>query len=536
MVNLQAFPNDIFNCIIERLVITIGIHKAILLRTVNRSFNAAILEAICVSQIVDIYDPATPNLVRSMGPTLRGKVFVVKSHSAEVTSKSHLSVIANVNLKLDTLTGETDEETTKCRHESIAQAVGIVHSVSQWGKEPVDAKLEAQNLLSGAIIIGDLSLVKSLLASGESSPTLADVNGATPYFGRPLTLAAAWGHLEIVRFLLDCDARPDLFSSRYQPGEDSKGENTDWDPQDEASLWHVSSYRDPPASALRAAVLGGYEDIVHLLLLPQYRLSSTKFEYLRAVLAGARVGRLDLIQTLFEAVGKCLSDFPGLGREMIWEAIRYDQKEVVQMLLDEGVDINAFPVPDNRTYRGTLQIAASLGNISMVRFLIERGADVNFVGFNRAGNLPIEVAARCGQEEVVVLLLEQGSDPARALRSAAEGGQSRVVKLLLDRFPDLPQREEGDVGREALWKALAVRNLTAIAMLVKGGVSLNEGYEYSATLPINLAKQGLGSWVVEHLISLGAQDTDAVAFTDKNPVNVGGVLVSERTWEWVGKY
>jgi len=185
MVDLQAFPNEIFNYIIERLVIKIGIQKAVLLRTVNRSFNAAILEAICVSQVVDIYDPATPNLWRSMGSTLRGKVFVVKSLSTEATSKTHLSVIANVNLKLDTLAGESDEKTTKCRHESVAQAVGLMHCVSRWGKEPVDAKLEAQNLLSGAIIIGSLPLVKSLLASKESSPALADVNGVTPYFGRP---------------------------------------------------------------------------------------------------------------------------------------------------------------------------------------------------------------------------------------------------------------------------------------------------------------------------------------------------------------
>jgi len=327
-----------------------------------------------------------------------------------------------------------------------------------------------------------------------------------------------------------------LFSSRYRPGEDSQGENTDWGPQNEASLRHVCSYNDPPASALSAAVLGSYGDIVHLLLLPQYRLSSTKIEYLRAVQAGVRVGRLDLIQTLFETVGKSLSDFPGLGSEMIWEAIRYDQKEVVQMLLDNGVDINAFPDPDNRTLRGTLQIASSLGNTSMMRFLIERGADVNFVGLIRDGNLPIEGAARCGQEEAVELLLEQDADPARALQSAAEGGQSRVIKLLLDKFADLPQREEGDVGRRALWGALAGRNLTAITTLVEGGVSLNEGYEYSATLPINLAKQGSGSWLVEHLISLGAQDTDTVAFTDKYPVNVGRVLASERTWEWIGKY
>ena len=524
MIDLQAFPDDIFNRIIERLVIIIGIQKAVGLRTVNRLFNAAILEAICVSQVVDIYDPATPYLVSYIASTLRSKIFVVKSRFANATSKSHLFVIANVNRTLDTVIGETQEELVKYRHESVAEMVSFMHSVSSWGDEPVDAKLEAQNLLSGAIIIGNLPVVKLLLASKESSPALAEINGATPYFGRPLTLAAARGHLEIVHYLLDCGARPDMFSGHDRPGEDS---------QDNELLQRVTRYRDPPASALCAAILGGYEDIAHLLLLPQYRISSTKFEYLRAILAGVRVGRLHLIQTLFKTIGKSPSDFPGLGNEMIREAIRYDRKEVVQMLLGNGVDINAFPDRDIRKYRGTLHIAASLGNSSMVRFLIERGADVNF---NNSGSLSIEAAARCGQEEIVEMLLEQGADPVAALRSAAEGGQPRVIKLLLDKFADLPNRDEGNAGREALWKALAARNLMAITILVKGGVSLNEGYEYPSLLPINLAKQGSGPWVVNHLISLGAQETDTIAFTDKYPVNIGGVLVSERTWEWVGKY
>jgi ankyrin repeat protein len=532
MVGLQSVPQELLNEIIEHLLVVIGIQKAVMLRTVHRSFNTAILEAICVSQVVDIFDPATPYLVNAMGSTLRGKIFAVKSLSTEATTKSYLSIIASVNHTLDRFVGETDEETTKRRHESVAQ------TVAPWGKEPGDPSLEAgaQNLLSGAIVIGNLPLVKELLESNESSPALADVNGSSPYFRRPLTLAAAWGHLEITQYLLDCGARPDLFTSRYPPGDDTKVDDKDWDPKDETRFSGLSSYRNSPLSALSAAVLGGYEDIVHLLLLPQYRLPSTKFEWLRALLAGARAGRLDLIQKIFETLGKSLSDYPGLGNEVIWEAIRSDRKEVVQMLLDNGVDVNAFFYPGNRRYCGTLQIAASTGNASMVRYLIERGAKVNFDGLNRAHNLPIEIAALCGHKEVVQLLLEQGADPSRAIRRAAKGGQPRIVKFLLDKYPDLPQREEGDVGRETLWNAMASKNLTAIDILVESGVSLNEGYEYEATLPINLAKQGYGTWVVEHLISLGAEDTKEVTYADKCPVTVGEVLVSERTWQWAGKY
>ncbi|CAG8982056.1 hypothetical protein HYALB_00008783 [Hymenoscyphus albidus] len=529
MIDLQAFPKDIFTLIIEQLVIGVGIHTAVRLRTVNKSFDTAIIEAICVSQVVDIYDPATPDLVYFIGSTLRGKIFLTKLLSAKATSKPHFSVIAQVCQTLDDLIGETDEVLVKCRHNNISEAVGSLYSVYSRDK-PVDAELEVQNLLSGAILCQSLPLVKLFVES------FADVNGATPYFGRPLNLAASTGNLEIFLYLLDCGASTVSFSSTNQY-EDIHGEESDWKSPDEAALWHIAStYRDPPASTLRAAVLGGHEKIIDLLLLPQHLVCASRFEYFRAILVAVRSGRLDLIKKLFHITGKELSEFPGFGKEMIWEAVRCDRKDVVQFLLDNGVDINVFPDPDIRTYRGTLQIAASRGNISMVSFLIERGADINFNGPNKAGGLPIEVAAQYGQEEVVGLLLEHGADPSKALRSAAKGSQQRVVKLLLEKFTDLPFQEDGDVGREALWNAIAARNLTAIALLVDAGISLNDGYEYSTLLPINIAKQGPGPWVVNYLISLGAQETDAVAYTDECPVNIRGILVSERTWEWVSKY
>jgi hypothetical protein len=239
--------------------------------------------------VVDIHDPNTPDLAYAMTDQLRGKIFLAKSRLAAAKNKyTYLSVIASVNQALDILTGETSTKVLRHRHESVAQAVNIVQDL------PLDSRMEAQNNLSGAIIIGDLHLVKILLAADESSPALADVNTNTPYFGRPLIIAATWGHAEIVSYLLDRGARPDLFSSTRKSGDESKWENHEWDPEDEASIWHVASYRQSPASALRGAVLGGYDNIVHLLLLPEHRITCSNLEYLRAIVAGVRTGRLDL--------------------------------------------------------------------------------------------------------------------------------------------------------------------------------------------------------------------------------------------------
>jgi ankyrin repeat protein len=152
---------------------------------------------------------------------------------------------------------------------------------------------------------------------------------------------------------------------------------------------------------------------------------------------------------------------------MLREATRYGQEKVVLWLLEKGIDVNAFPWHIRNTNHSALQIAASLGNLSMVRLLLNRGADVNLNGLNTTGHPSIEGAARCGQEAIVELLIVHGADPRKALLSATAGGQPRLIRLLLNRLPDLPNRKSGDVGRMALLKAFACRNLRAITMLWK---------------------------------------------------------------------
>ncbi|KAK2589384.1 hypothetical protein QQS21_012940 [Conoideocrella luteorostrata] len=536
MPGLQSCPREILDIIIDHLVIIIG-PRAVFLRPVSRAFDSSILDALCVRQVIDITD------MYYISSAIRGRIAEVKSRSAEAAHLHYLSVIANVNQKLDAMTGETDEELLKQRHEAVAETV--YHGISPY--RAYDAKWEAQNLLSGAVIIGNLPIVKSILAGRpESSDSLPDVNGATPYFGRPLALAAGWGHVEIVRYLLDSGARSDTICGCHIFQGYSVTAGEDWDPKCGSSLLDAQFEINHPAtapSALRAAVLGGYRHIVRTLLLPEYRISASKVEYLAAIAAAARVD-VDLIQIMFEAIGKSLSDYPWLGLKMMLNAVEYDRKDVVQMILDKGVvyvNTAAWGSISVPMYGTALQVAARMGNTKMMRFLLERGACVSLDVKPKWALQPIESAARCGQVEAVELLLDLGADPATALGHAADNGQIRVVKLLLDRYPDLVRSEGGDVGRLALLRALSIRNLAVVTLLAQRGVSFIERFQhglgyYNRSLTDVIEERTWGTWVRKHLISLGVEITDCDGHEDLYPPRLRGIKVRECTWQWAGRY
>lgn len=529
MTTLRTCLPEVLDIIMDHLVIAVGIQKAVLLRTVHKAFDSAILNAICTRQVVDIDDPATPRLAHRMNPKLRGKILAQKSRAISNFSKGYVHAIANVNDALDMLLDGLDEE-ARARHESIAEFV-----ILKEANDRITDKIKFQNILCGAAIIGNTSIARSMLLFDESKPTQATVNGVTPYFPTALTLAAATSNLEMVQFLLDNGARLET-EARFWKMHQDLAELGDWNSHDENRHWSVLFELHP--GALRAAVSGGNTNLVRLLLSPEHRLPTTSLEYLRAILAGARAGRLDLVDLLFVSIGKSLSDFKNLDKFMMWEAIRGDQSEVVQMLIKEGVDINALPYGDGYPLRGTLHLAASLGKTRPMKILLDEGANIN-AGPRSYGGLPLEGAAIRGQKDTVDILLDRGGDPARAFCAAANGSQAWLMKHLLSRFPE--ELTDVLVFQRCFREAVESRNLRAMDILVEAGAPINECYNDEGAdnmLPIDRAMAYYGhSWVVEHLLALGSRITGNVQPRgwDHNVI-VRKVLVTKRTWDWVGRY
>ena len=95
-----------------------------------------------------------------------------------------------------------------------------------------------------------------------------------------------------------------------------------------------------------------------------------------------------------------------------------------------------------------LHLAAAVGDVNLVKELLEKGANPN--AKDRFNQTPLHFAARHGHVEVVKLLLEYKADPnakdkdsVTPLHAAASNGRVDVVKLLLEYGAD-PKVEDKD--------------------------------------------------------------------------------------------
>jgi len=176
---------------------------------------------------------------------------------------------------------------------------------------------------------------------------------------------------------------------------------------------------------------------------------------------------------------------PVTAQDLLGAALDKTVSEV-QKILDAGIDVDACDATARET---ALMVASGGGNMEVVRYLIERGADINAkscegstaimpaVHRNRADIVglliskgakvnyaietgykftPLQLACQLGHVEIVKCLLDAGArvnvtatDGSTPLISAAFKGHHDVVQMLLDKGANPTQRAaNGMTARE----------------------------------------------------------------------------------------
>lgn len=123
-----------------------------------------------------------------------------------------------------------------------------------------------------------------------------------------------------------------------------------------------------------------------------------------------------------------------------WGEQKTEIREIAQLLIDGGADVNAWKAgggwgPAGSDGETAIQQAAEFGYTSVVELLIRRGADVNREF--KDGRTPLYWAAKNGHKEIVEILIRSGANVnakasgRSALTAAREERRTEIYELLL---------------------------------------------------------------------------------------------------------
>jgi len=151
------------------------------------------------------------------------------------------------------------------------------------------------------------------------------------------------------------------------------------------------------------------------------------------VFEAAAFGRLERLRQIVEAEPSQLTAFSDDGFTALHLAVFAQQEDAVALLIERGADVNAL---SNASFARVppLGTAAFVRSVALARRLLDAGADVN--GQGEGGFTALHTAAQNGDESLIRLLLERGADPTIEMsdgRRATDLAADDALRTLLTR-------------------------------------------------------------------------------------------------------
>lgn len=155
----------------------------------------------------------------------------------------------------------------------------------------------------------------------------------------------------------------------------------------------------------------------------------------------------------------------------IFEASSIGDLETISQLLDKNPDLlNSFS-PDGFTALG---LASFFGHLSLVKLLLDKGANPNIASNNQFKVAPIHSACAISHFDITELLIKHRADVnakqmqgVTPLHSSAHNGQTKLSKLLIDNGADINAKM--DNGQTPLFMANEKNFQETAELIIKHG-------------------------------------------------------------------
>merc|ERR1719188_1760723 len=336
-------------------------------------------------------------------------------------------------------------------------------------------------LMTAAQQVGKIELIKALILKG-ADPKLCAYNGSSL-----IQLAALGNQLELLKALV-ADGGYDL---EYQ--------------------------RPDGATVLHAASLGGDVELVKYLLAENCNVGQRLRDGSTVLHCAAEAGNLDVLR-FYLKVGVPVGVKKANGATPLFAAAQHchagSSTATLELLLDAGADYfhelkNGFTI---------LHYAALGGARGAFDFFLAKGdpamKDVDIKTGN--GTTPFHVAASRGHVSLMEYLIEKGAKKDAAMRSgatavhcAAESGNVAAVEFLLDKKQGLDANAKRGDGSTALHTAALRGDVATMRLLLRLGAAATEAVKFlleeKHVKDINQAKAG-GETIVHQAARSGQVD------------------------------
>ncbi|OTA53808.1 ankyrin [Hypoxylon sp. EC38] len=423
--NLLDLPVELLHQILFFCSLSRGVKRALRLKLVCRPFYCALDAALFETGLLDSFRtpmnhrrPPTDEwrLRKDHGPQrFRHAYFVYRSRKETTGTYGEINEVSRA---LVSYTGSDFEEILYTLCWLALEHYDPAYALMVRGMGP---RFLRQSLLSAAAYLGHMSLARELLQDGYSPISSCGL------FDSPIFLAAFAGNVDMFNLLRE-----------HLPEFD-----------DEKDF-----YFNPRWEGIRGALQRGDLDMFQLAasspLKTQSRDNTDHLSQLSTYLESPKALTSTRSWKLYSYICSFLRDHPsetGLSMEhrkaiVMARHAEYGNLEMIQSLLDEGV--NCYPLG----YGGRIPLikAARHGHEDVVDLLLEHGVDPNYNKSSQEGSALV-AAAGGGSLAIVRKLLDHGASLGeeyfhRCLRSAITLEHTAMAKLLLEKRP---------VSKGSLW-------------------------------------------------------------------------------------